>query len=293
MAENLYREWFGRRKPVADPASAYKAEGFFLFRQVLDRRLVEEVARAEETVIRPYEGSLLRHNGKVAPHDHTKGPPSDFVRRQSGLLNPHRLTEQALRGFTEASIALLTSEAIFECLHKLDGSERYTLHQSIFFFVSARTDTHLDRVTLDTVPHGRSFTVWVPFDPVRPANGPLFVVPRPLGVYDDDLEGIAAGGGSRGEMTMAFNEALSQKFAASDAEAVMPVMQPGDVMVFAPSTPHGSFASLDASLWRRAFQVIYRPTEITRWGAYPTHDEPHNVQTEEEQLTARFNFLRN
>jgi ectoine hydroxylase-related dioxygenase (phytanoyl-CoA dioxygenase family) len=108
----------------------------------------------------------------------------------------------------------------------------------------------------------------MPLDPVRPANGPLFIVLRPLDVHDDDLDGIAAGGGSRGEMTTAFNEALAEKFAASDAKGVLPMMQPGDVMIFGPSTTHGSFAALDARLWRRAFQAIYRPTFITRWGAY-------------------------
>jgi hypothetical protein len=290
MAGYLHRSWFGQRKPAV--ASAYQAKGFFLFRQALDRRLIDEVRRAEESLIRPYEGPLLRHNGKIAAHDHSQGPPSDFLRRQSGLLNPHRLIEEPLRPFAEATIRLLTSDAIFDCLHKLDGGDRYTLHQSIFFFVSARTDTHLDRVTLDTVPRGLSFTVWIPLDPIRPANGPLFVVPRPLGFNDDDLDSIAASGGSRGEMTTAFNNALSAKFAASDAEGVLPIMQPGDVMIFGPSTPHGSFAALDVSLWRRAFQAIYRPTAITRWGAYPTHDESHDVQTEEEVMTPRFNFLR-
>jgi ectoine hydroxylase-related dioxygenase (phytanoyl-CoA dioxygenase family) len=291
MVENLQRASFERRHTAVDAASAYRANGYFLFRQAVDRRLIDEVAKAEETVVRPYGGPLLRHNGKLASHDHSKGPPSDFVRRQSGLLNPHRMKEDSLRTFTEAAIRLLSSEAVFNCLHRLDGSERYTLHQSIFFFASARTDTHLDRVTLDTVPRGRSFTVWMPLDPVRPANGPLFVVPRPLDVHDDDLDGIAARGGSRGEMTTAFNEALAEKLAASDAEGVLPMMQPGDVMIFGPSTPHGSFAALDAGLWRRAFQAIYRPTSITRWGAYPTHDEPHDVQSEEEEMTSHFNFL--
>jgi hypothetical protein len=292
MAENLHRASFWRREPAADEASAYQSDGFFLFRQAVDRRQVAEAAKAEEIVVRPYGGPLLRHNGKMAPHDHSKGPPSDFLRRQSGLLNPHRLSEGRLQEFGEATVRLLTSEAIFNCLNKLDGNQQYTLHQSIFFFVSARTDTHLDRVTVDTVPRGRSFTVWIPLDTVRPANGPLFVAPRPLGAYDDDLEGIAAGGQSRGEMTGAFNDALAEKFAASDAEAVLPVMHPGDVMIFGPSTPHGSFAALDASLWRRAFQAIYRPTAITRWGAYPTHDEPHDVQAEEVEMTPHFNFLR-
>jgi hypothetical protein len=290
MGEHLHGTYFRRREPVADEASAYQTDGFFLFRQAIDRRLVDEAAKAEERIIRPYRGPLLRHNGKIARHDHRKGPPWDVARRQSGLLNPQRLSEGPLQAFREATVRLLTSEAIFSCLHRLDGNERYTLHQSIFFFVSARTDTHLDRVTLDTVPRGRSFTVWIPIDPVRPANGPLFVVPRSLDVYDDDLEGI--GRGSRGEKIAAFNDALARKFAASDGEAVLPVMQPGDVMIFGPSTPHGSFAALDRSLWRRAFQAIYRPTTIARWGAYPTHDETHNVQTEEEEMTSGFNFLR-
>ena len=163
MVENLQRASIERRVPAVDAATAYQENGYFLFRQAVDRRLIDEVATAEETILRPYGEPLLRHNGKMAPHDHSKGPPSDFVRRQSGLLNPHRMKEEALREFTAAAVRLLSSEAVFDCLHKLDGNQRYTLHQSIFFFASARTDTHLDRVTLDTVPQGRSFTGGCPW----------------------------------------------------------------------------------------------------------------------------------
>jgi hypothetical protein len=286
------RESVWGRDRAADTAEAYRADGFFLFRQALDRRLVAEVAKAEETVVRPYQGPLLRHNGKLAPHDHSKGPPSDFERRQSGLYNPHRMTGGPVAAFAEAAIRLLASEDLFACLNRLDGEERYTLHQSIFFFVSPRTDIHVDQVTLDTTPRGRSFTVWIPIDEVRPANGPLFVIPRRLGVYDRELESPAGAGRSRGEMTSAYNDGLALKLAASDAVAALPMMHPGDVMIFGPSTPHGSFAALDASLWRRAFQAVYRPTSITRWGAYPTHDESHDVQAEETELSRRFNCLR-
>ncbi|SEP48129.1 Phytanoyl-CoA dioxygenase (PhyH) [Rhodospirillales bacterium URHD0017] len=294
MDDNLRTVPSARPGNAPDVAVTYQANGFFLFRQGLDARLVKEVAAIEEKVVRPYTGPLLRHNGKVAPHDHVMGPPWDVARRQSGLLNPHRLGEGPLRAFSEATTRLLTSQSLFDCLHKLDGGDRYTLHQSIFFFVSARTDTHQDRVTLDTVPAGRSFTVWIPVDQVRPANGPLFVVPRELGVYDQALEGIGANGNAadRGAMSGAYNDALSDKVGSSEVEAVMPFLQPGDVMIFGPSTPHGSFAALDKSLWRRSFQAIYRPTAITRWGAYPTHDEPHDVATEEVEMNGNFNYLR-
>jgi hypothetical protein len=283
---------YRRNDYAADVAGSYQANGFYLFRQAIDRRLVEDVAKVEETVVRPYRGPLLRHNGKVATHDHRNGPPWDTDRRQSGLLNPHRLGEGPMRALHDATVRLLTSDSLFNCLHQLDGSDRYTLHQSILFFVSARTDTHLDRVTLDTVPPGRSFTVWLPLDQIRPANGMLFVVPRPLSERDTDLEGIVGGAASRGEMTGAFNDALAQKIADSESEAVLPFLQPGDVIIFGPSTPHGSFTALDKHKWRRSFQAIYRPTSITRWGAYPTHDEPHDVATEEVELTPRFNVLK-
>lgn len=292
MDDNVQAASSARRDNAADVAANYQANGFFLFRQALDRRLIEDVAKVEQEVVRPYGGPLLRHNGRVATHDHSMGPPWDVARRQSGLLNPHRLGEGPLRAFSEATTRLLTSQSLFDCLHRLDGKERYTLHQSIFFFVSARTDTHLDRVTLDTVPAGQSFTVWIPVDRVRPANGPLFVVPRELGVYDKEPENAGAAGESRGAMSGAYNDAVADKVGSSDMEAVMPFLQPGDVMIFGPSTPHGSFAALDKSLWRRSFQAIYRPTAITRWGAYPTHDEPHDVASEEVEMNGNFNFLR-
>jgi hypothetical protein len=292
MDDNVQAASSARRDNAADVAANYQAKGFFLFRQALDRRLIEDVAKVEQEVVRPYGGPLLRHNGRVATHDHSMGPPWDVARRQSGLLNPHRLGEGPLKAFSEATTRLLTSQTLFDCLHKLDGKERYTLHQSIFFFVSARTDTHLDRVTLDTVPAGQSFTVWIPVDRVRPANGPLFVVPRKLGVYDKGPESAGAAGESRGAMSGAYNDAVADKVGSSDMEAVMPFLQPGDVMIFGPSTPHGSFAALDKSLWRRSFQAIYRPTAITRWGAYPTHDEPHDVASEEVKMNGNFNFLK-
>jgi hypothetical protein len=292
MVEDLQTASVGHNKLPPDVADSYRANGFFLFRQGLDRQLVEDVAKAEEAIVRPYRGPLLRHNGKIAAHDHANGPPWDVQRRQSGLQDPQKLGEGPMREFAEATKRLLTSESLFRCLNRIDGHERYTLHQSIFFFVSARTDIHLDRVTLDTTPRGQSFTVWIPIDYVRPANGPLFVVPRAVGTYDQELEGISGGDGSRGAMTIAYNDALATKIGASEEEALMPFQQPGDVLIFGPSTPHGSFAALDKHLWRRAFQAIYRPTSVTRWGAYPNHDEPHSVESEEVEITPHFNFLR-
>jgi hypothetical protein len=113
-----------RRGNASDVAATYQANGFFLFRRGLDRHLVEDVAKIEHEIVRPYTGPLLRHNVKVAPHDHGMGPPWDVARRQSGLLNPHRLGEGSLRAFSEAATRLLTSQSLFDCLHKLDGNDR-------------------------------------------------------------------------------------------------------------------------------------------------------------------------
>src|SRR4051812_39525075 len=128
MVETLERASAASRAAVADAADFYRANGFFLFRQALNPRLIEAVAKAEETIVRPYRGPLLRHNGKIASHDHRQGPPWDVQRRQSGLLDPQKLNEGPLKEFSKAVTQLLTSEDLFSCLNRLDGQERYTLH---------------------------------------------------------------------------------------------------------------------------------------------------------------------
>jgi ectoine hydroxylase-related dioxygenase (phytanoyl-CoA dioxygenase family) len=278
----------------ARAGDAYRADGFSVFRQALDPRGVEELARLEENVVLPYPGPLLRHDGRVVSHDfYESAELSTLERSRSGLVNAHLLNDGPMRPFSEAFARLLSSSAIFDCLHSLDTEERYTLHQTIFFFVSPLTVPHIDRMTLDTHPLGHSFTVWIAIDPIDSNNGPVFVVPTPAGQYDSDHDlGVVHEGGTSASIMKAHREGVARKLKARGAMMVAPVLNPGDVLVFAPSTPHGSFPTRDAKLRRRAVQAIYRVTRFDRWGRYPEHGDRHDIAAEEDVVSESFNFLK-
>ena len=274
-------------------ADTYRANGFMIFRQALDRRQIADLARLEEEVVSPFAGPLLRHDGRLAPHDFYRSAELSVLERsRSGLMNAHLLKDSLVQPFADAFARLLASPAMFDCFHALDGEERYTLHQTIFFFVSPLIGSHLDRMTLDTDPLGHSFTAWIPIDPTNARNGSVFVVPHPAGEYDSEQElGIVATG-DPGAAKKVHGLALAQKLQSRDAVMVAPILNLGDLLVFAPSTPHGSFPSVKPEFRRRSVQTVYRATRFDRWGGYPAHDQPHDISAEESCISARFNFLR-
>jgi hypothetical protein len=274
-------------------AEAYRTNGFMIFRQALDPRQIAEVARLEEEVVLPYGGPLLRHDGRTVPHDfYQSGNLSVLERSRSGLMNAHLLKNDSIRPFAEAFARLLSSSPMFDCFHALDAEERYTLHQTIFFFASPLVGPHLDRTTLDTDPLGHSFTAWIPIDPINALNGPVFVIAHPVGEYDSARElGFFATGNTRA-MKEAHSRALSQKLQAQGAVMVAPILNPGDLVVFAPSTPHGSFPPLYAKSRRCSAQAVYRATRFDRWGGWPNQGQRHDASAEEYSVSAHFNFLR-
>ena len=93
-------------------------------------------------------------------------------------------------------------------------------------------------------------------------------------------------------MRWAHIQALGKKLHDEGARLVAPLLHPGDLLVMAPSTPHGSFAPYGAQARRLSMQAIYRATRYEQWGAYPDHDQPHTVATEEQRITPRFSFWK-
>lgn len=270
----------------------YRSRGFAIFRQALDPALVAAVSRTAEDHVRPYRGKLRRHDDRVVPHDYYDAPGlSPIERSRNGLIQAHLLRDGPVQPFAAALVRMLTSDCLFACFRALNGANHYTLHQSIFFFNSPLTTIHLDRMTLDTHPTGGAFAAWIPIDPIELENGPIFVVPRPAGQYDSGDELGIAVDDDRRAMRWAHIVALRRKMHDQSAELVAPLLHPGDVLVIAPSTPHGSFAPYAARARRLSIQAIYRATRYDRWGAYPDHHEPHAVATEETRITPHFSFL--
>lgn len=259
--------------------SEYQTNGYAIFRQSLP---IGSLEARERELISNVDRPLPRHDSTYRHRAAFKGLSAPASTRH-GLMNVHMWRNPEVEPFIEAFRDVLFSKAIFDALHSLDGEHRYTLHQSIFFFESPLTTPHIEAMTLDTTPRGRSYTVWAAVDPVTPLNGPAFVVPRPLAEYEPDPS----------EITKEAHRRMTCDGIQSRGELpVTMTLNPGDFAVWGPSTPHGSMAPLPERQERRSFQAIYRPTRIDRWGGWPHQDSLHSITDEEIVVDERFNALR-
>lgn len=264
---------------VMTSADHYRKNGYAVFRGTLP---VRQLDAREREIIAPYKGPLPRHDGTFRTREEVSAGRL-ALSGLHGLMNPHLWRLPPFDGYVAAFRDVVFSSAIFDALHSLDGEAHYTLHQTVFFFESPLTGPHIEAVSLDTTPRGRSFTVWAAIDPVTPLNGPPYVVSRPLGHYEADPpeRTIPAHYRITGEGLQARGETLTAL-----------ILNPGDFVVWGPGTPHGSMGPLPESRARRSFQAIYRPTRIDRWGGYPNHSEPHSIVDEEIVVDERFNVLK-
>jgi ectoine hydroxylase-related dioxygenase (phytanoyl-CoA dioxygenase family) len=254
-------------------------QGYRIFRDAI---AVDALAKAEEACRAAIAGPLPRHlNKTMRRKDFEELPP--VQRTRYGLLNAHLLDQPELQPFTGAFTRMLVSDAMFDCLHAVDGEEHYTLHQTIFFFESPITVPHIEAMTLDTIPRGRSHTVWMAIDDVTPLNGPPFVVPVARGQYDP----YPTGDSKEHHRAMVLENIVER-----NSPVIALALGAGSLAIWAPSTPHGSMPPHPGYEQRRSFQAIYRPTRIARWGEYPNHDQPHEPESEEIRINPRFSFLR-
>jgi ectoine hydroxylase-related dioxygenase (phytanoyl-CoA dioxygenase family) len=252
-----------RARPTPSPdgliSSFYERHGYAIFRGAVERASIDALQAALDTEVIATHGAFLRHKSlKREPNTFLAGTrvPVD------GLLDPHAQTESPR---TAAAIeSLLLTDRIADLLTSIDGARNYTVHQTIVFFMPPGTGLHLDGWSLDTEPRGFGHTLWIPFEPVTLRNGPLAIVPWPRGkvVAPSELNVEAPSV----EAYESYHAALAAYLRRHAPDCVVPQLDPGDLVVFASTTPHGTLPFDQPS--RRAMQVIARPSHL-RWGSWP------------------------
>jgi ectoine hydroxylase-related dioxygenase (phytanoyl-CoA dioxygenase family) len=243
----------------------YDRDGYFVVRQAISPEAIDGLQAYMEREIYPEQRPLLRHpTVRLEPHSYETAPDgARFVR--NGLYNPHLETATAELG--NMLLALICSGETADFLQIIDGDRQHTLHQIIMFFTTPGTDPHIDGWAIDTETPGDLCTLWIPLERVTLLNGPICVfpwrrgdllLPESLGVgnLDDYPEGEAYG---------AYHDALSSRIDHTDRSVVVPLLAPGDLVVFASTTPHASMPPRQNGMMRRALQVMVRPTS-SRWG---------------------------
>jgi ectoine hydroxylase-related dioxygenase (phytanoyl-CoA dioxygenase family) len=261
-----------RARPVPVPDGAVSAffqqYGYAIFRGVIPLQKIEALRATLENEVIASDASFLRYQTAARePNRFIEGAPGQRV-LANALLNPHAQPETPR---TAAAIEdLLLTDAVADLLASIDGAENHTVHQTILFFMPPGTHMHLDGWGLDTEPRGFAHTIWLPLEPVDLRNGPLAIVPWPRGKVVSPAElGVEEpsepADGSR-RPHIAYHAALQTYLRRHAPDCVVPQLDPGDMVVFASTTPHGTLPFQSPS--RAAMQVLVRPSNL-RWASWP------------------------
>jgi phytanoyl-CoA dioxygenase PhyH len=242
----------------------YQARGYQIYRSAFPAGEVERMAAMVRQQIPVHGGKLRRQDGEFAENDFFPG--TQLIR--NSLLHPHISLPDSLGDLRDSLCRLVTSPAVGERLRKLDGGARhYVIHQSLLFFAAQTTEMHLDSWSVDTVPLGRSHTVWIPFQHLDHRSGIPSVIPWPRTRSVSEKELGLPDTGSRDERYEHYHQALRAKVLKSSPEAVTPLLRMGDFIVWSSLTPHFTLPAQSFPVERLSLQVLVRPAE-NRWGDF-------------------------
>jgi ectoine hydroxylase-related dioxygenase (phytanoyl-CoA dioxygenase family) len=261
-----------RARPLPAPEGAisgfYQQYGYAIFRGVISQPKIDALRATIESEVIDSDGAFLRYQTAVRePNRFVTGPSGQRV-LANALLDPHAQPETPR---TAAALEdLLLTDAIAGLLASIDGADNHTIHQTILFFMPPGTHIHLDGWGFDTEPRGFAHTIWLPLEPVDLRNGPLAIVPWPRGKVVSPAElGVEQpsepADGSRRPHS-AYHAALQNYLRRHAPDCVVPQLDPGDMVVFASTTPHGTLPFQSPT--RAAMQVLVRPSNL-RWGSWP------------------------
>ena len=261
-----------RARPLPAPggpvSAFYQQHGYAIFRGVIPLQKIAALRAVVESEVIASGASFLRHQTVARePNRFIEGPSGQRV-LANALLNPHAQPETP--GTAAALEDLLLNDGVADLLASIDGADDHTVHQTILFFMPPGTHLHLDGWGLDTEPRGFAHTIWLPCEPVGLHNGPLAIVPWPRGKIVSAAElGVEEpsepADGSR-RPHVAYHAALQNYLRQHAPDCVVPQLDPGDMVVFASTTPHGTLPFHSPS--RAAIQVLVRPSNL-RWGSWP------------------------
>ena len=265
-----------RARPLPAPegpvSAFYEKYGYALFRGVLAREKIDALRATVEREVIASDGAFLRHKSVARE-------PNRFIDGNGGetalanaLLDPHAQPETPR---TAAAIAdLLLTAAVADLMASIDGTDHHTVHQTILFFTPPGTDLHVDGWSFDTEPRGFAHTVWVPLERITLRNGPLAIVPWPRGklvsAAELGVEELSEPADGSRRPYRAYHGALNAYLRRHAPDCVVPQLDPGDLVAFASTTPHGTLPFESPSRW--AMQVLVRPSNL-RWGSWAAFRE--------------------
>lgn len=263
----------------------YQRRGYQVFRGAFPAEEIGAIA-AMARAVSGHNGKLRRQDGLFALNDFFPG--TTLVRNP--LLHPHIGLPGDLVPLAAALRSLVTSPALADRLQKLDGERHYIVHQVLLFFAAQTTELHLDSWSLDTMPLGRSHTVWIPLQDMDHGSGLPAVIPWPCGnLISEEMLGLAPRGADpRDERYELYHQALRTKLLAGSPEIATSLLRVGDLMVWSSLTPHFTLPQRHHPAERLSLQVLIRPSRF-RWGDFM--EQPYDqTSVQLKQVSDRFSI---
>jgi ectoine hydroxylase-related dioxygenase (phytanoyl-CoA dioxygenase family) len=227
--------------------AAHARDGFLVFRGLLSTQEAEEIREAFMTQAKdgPVEGlSEIRR-----PHadGRTGYDPSDPLAYYPRMMHPHRHHDKEVG---RIAMKYMLDRRIEQVLSELMGERPYAA-QSMFYFKppGARgQDFHQDNFYLKVKP-GTCMAALVAIDRCDEQNGGMMCVP--------DTHAYEIQCPERSDPKLYFT---TEHVAIPEGKsAVLPVMEPGDVLFFNGSTIHGSGPNHSKDRFRRSLIFHYFP----------------------------------
>lgn len=254
-----------------NPADFYKENGYYIFRQGLEKTAVERLVKELDQEVVQSEGEFFRHYGGFSSHDYIQDTEGNkFIR--NAIMDPHRQEEtpRVARAIRE----LICTEELADQLQSIDDALAHTIHQTLIFFTSPGTDLHFDGWGLDSCPFGYSHTLWIPLEAVTLLNGPLAIVPWTVGRFLSPDE-LGFGKNFLEQEDAGNREDYEEYCRRYDAyirrhhpNSIVPQLEPGDIVMFSSLTPHRTMPPSQRSPSRRAMQILLRDSS-RNWASWP------------------------
>jgi ectoine hydroxylase-related dioxygenase (phytanoyl-CoA dioxygenase family) len=234
----------------------YRRDGFVIVKGLLGRDEIDAIREAfmDQNKDGPVEGlSEIRRDGGAGQGGYDKSDPLSFYPR---MMHPHRHPDKEIG---RLAMRYMLDERIESVLTALMGEQPYAA-QSMFYFKppGARgQDFHQDNFYLKVKP-GTCMAAWIAIDRCDEQNGGMMCVPE-TGDYAIQCP-------EKSDSRLYFT--TEHVSIPEGKSAVLPIMEPGDVLFFNGSTIHGSGPNTSADRFRRSLIFHYLPqstTEISNW----------------------------
>ncbi len=247
--------------------AAFRRDGFVIVRELFS---TEEIAALRDTFMAmnangPVEGLSEIKRGKAdgSTGGYDASDPLSFYPR---MMHPHKHMDKPVGPLAKR---YMLDPRVQGVLTELMGEEPYAA-QSMFYFKppGARgQDFHQDNFYLRVKP-GTCMAAWTALDRCDEHNGGMMCVP--------DTGSYAIQCPEKSDSRVYFT---TEHVAIPEGKhAILPIMEPGDVLFFNGSTIHGSGPNTSKDRFRRSFICHYLPKSTTEMSSfYSVYDFDGNV----------------